>query len=313
MELRHLRAFAAVASKQHFGKAARAVNLTQPALTLRIQSLEKELGVQLLDRNSREVHLTAAGEVLLPYAMRLIDLEDRALADVKQQAAAKAGRLRISYLTLWDGLPASIVSAFALRYPAVKLDTTSGHSEWNLERVMKREVDVAFLTMGSGEREAVSMRPIERHELVLVMASTHPMAAMDPIPVSELRREPMIALSPGVNNSFARTTNSWLARHMGEEPNIVAHEPPDQMAGAVAHRGNAFALLTVVRAAAAAASMGVVYRRLHPRPMLEYGAAYCTDNRSPALADLLEIVDELATPLAKALPAGYEALSTASA
>ena len=311
MELRHLRAFAAVSTSLHFGKAAVAVNLTQPALTLRIQSLEKELGVQLLDRNSREVRLTAAGEVLLPYAKRLIDLEDRALADIKQQAAAKAGRLRISYLTLWDGLPASIVSTFALRYPAVEVDTTSGYSEWNLDRVMKRDVDLAFVTMGE-YREAVSMRPIERHELVLVMASTHPLAGLDSIPVSRLRREPMVALSSGVNNAFARTVNGWLARHMGEEPYVVAHEPPDQMAGTVAHRGNAVALMTEVRASAAA-GMGVVFRRLDPSPMLEYGAVYCTDNRSPALADLLEIVDELAAPLAKQLPPGYETLTAASA
>src|SRR6267378_7044475 len=110
MELRQLRAFVAVASEGHFGQAAARLNLTQPGLTLRIQTLEKELGVQVLDRNAREVRLTAAGEILLPYATGLIDLEERALADIKQKIWGRAGQLRISYLTLWEGLPTSIVS-----------------------------------------------------------------------------------------------------------------------------------------------------------------------------------------------------------
>jgi hypothetical protein len=62
MELRHLRAFVAVGGTGHFGEAAAGLNLTQSGLTLRIQALEKELGVQLLDRNAREVRLTAAGD-----------------------------------------------------------------------------------------------------------------------------------------------------------------------------------------------------------------------------------------------------------
>jgi len=66
VELRQLKAFVAVATEGHLGRAAGRLNLTQPGLTLRIQALEKELGVQLLERNAREVQLTAAGAVLLP-------------------------------------------------------------------------------------------------------------------------------------------------------------------------------------------------------------------------------------------------------
>jgi DNA-binding transcriptional LysR family regulator len=312
MELRHLRAFVAVATTGHFGQAAARLNLTQPGLSLRIQALERELGVQLLDRNAREVRLTALGDVLLPYAKRLIDVEDIALSEIRQHTAANAGRVRISYLTLWDGLPTSIVSAFKLRHPAVTVDTTSGYSQMNLERVVKREADIAFLTLGSGDLDAVSMRPIDRQQIVLVMTPTHRLATLDSIPVRELRGEPFIALSAGVNNTMARTTISWLAHHLGEDPNVVAYEPPDQMAGAVAHRGNAVTLLTEVRATAAA-GLGVVYRRLLPSPMLEYGVAYRKDNHSTALVQLLDIVDEFATPLARQLPIGHEIMSTAVA
>src|SRR5712691_10721900 len=79
MELRQLRAFVAVASMRHFGRAAKRLHLTQPALTQRIQALEHELGMQLLERSAREVRLTRAGTVLLPHAQRLVQEEDAAL------------------------------------------------------------------------------------------------------------------------------------------------------------------------------------------------------------------------------------------
>src|ERR1700737_2275948 len=68
VELRQLRAFLEVANAQHFGHAAQTLKITQPALTQRIQALERELGVRLLQRSARGVRLTAAGEILLPYA-----------------------------------------------------------------------------------------------------------------------------------------------------------------------------------------------------------------------------------------------------
>jgi DNA-binding transcriptional LysR family regulator len=128
LELRHLRAFAALASQRHFGHAAASLNLTQPALTLRIQVLEKELGVQLVDRSSRDLHLTPAGQVLLPYANSLIEIEDEAIAEMRHHVAVKAGRLRISYLASWDGLPSSIVFAFRRQHPEAAVDTMSGYS-----------------------------------------------------------------------------------------------------------------------------------------------------------------------------------------
>src|SRR6266852_7102527 len=102
MELRQLRAFVQVASNKHFGKAAAAMRITQPALTQRIQALEHELGVQLLTRSAREVRFTHAGEALLPYAKRLVQLDDQALSELADIAAGRAGQLRIAYLLHGD-------------------------------------------------------------------------------------------------------------------------------------------------------------------------------------------------------------------
>src|SRR5258708_8431222 len=144
MEQRNVRAFGGVADERDGGRAAASLNLTQPALSLRIQVLERELGIQLLRRNAREVHLTPAGEALLVHAKALVQEEDRALREMKDHVAGLAGRLRIAYLNVWNlGLPPRIVAVFRRPYPAVRLETTSGNSHLTEHRVIADQADLA--------------------------------------------------------------------------------------------------------------------------------------------------------------------------
>ena len=117
----------------------------------------------------------------------------------------------------------------------------------------------------------------------------------------------MVAVSAGVNGPLATASIKWLTEYTGELPNIVREEPPDQIAAALARSGNAVALMTVHRASLAQAE-GLVYRRLSPAPLIEYGVAYPRENQSPALANLLKTVDDLAAPLPADLPPGTELL-----
>jgi DNA-binding transcriptional LysR family regulator len=308
MELRNVRAFLAVAVERHFGRAAASLNITQPALTLRIQVLERELGVQVLQRNAREVRLTAAGDALLEHAKALVQEEDRTVREMKDYVAGLAGRLRISYLTLWDaGPPANIIAEFRRCYPSIKLEMTTGYSQMNVDRLLSREVDFAFVGIAIGQHDGISMRPLDRHEIVVVMAPTNRFAQMKSVPLTCLRGEPMISTSAGVNAPLVAATIGWLTKGMGEPPNIVREEPPDQMAAALAQSGNALALMTEHRAILAATE-GLVYRRLTPTPVIEYGVAYLYENREPALANLLKIVEYIAPPLAADLSFDSELL-----
>jgi DNA-binding transcriptional LysR family regulator len=309
LELRHLRAFVAIAEYGHYGHAAASLRLTQPALTQRIQVLERELGVQLLKRNAREVHLTPAGEAFIEHARGLVRAEDRALLALSDYASGVLGRLRIAYLTLWDsGPPANIVAEFRRRHPAIKLETTSGYSQVNIDRLIAGEADFAFVGVAIGEHNGVVMRPLDRHELVLVMAPTHPLMQMERVPIKCLRGEPMIAVSSsGVNAPLAAASVGWLTKYIGEPPNIVREEPPDQMSAALAQSGNAVALMTEHRAVLAR-SDGLDYRPLSPTPLIEYGFAYIRDNTSPALASLLKTVEDVAPPMPDRLLADSEVI-----
>jgi DNA-binding transcriptional LysR family regulator len=294
----------------HFGRAAASLNLTQPALTQRIQVLEREVGQQLLTRDAREVGLTSAGIVLLTHARALVQTEDRALREIKDYQAGIAGRLSVSYLTLWDvGLPATIIAEFRRRHPGVKLEMTSGYSQQNVDRLLSGEVDFAFVGVSIGSFDRLEVRALDRHEVVLVMSPTHHLAQMEAVPARCLRGEPMMGVSAGVNAPLAATLAKWITGHTGQQPNMVRDEPPDQMAAALAESGNLVALMTVHRAILAQAD-GLVYRPLLPAPVIEYGFAYLCENQSPALANLLSAVADIAPPLERDLTEEKELLSS---
>ena len=308
MELRHLRAFVAIADTGHYGRAAASLKLTQPAITQRIQVLERELGVQLFTRNAREVHLTPAGEALIEHARSLVQIEDRALAALRDHQAGIAGRLRISYLTLWDrGLPADIVAEYRRRYPTVKLDMTTGYSQSNMNRLVSGEIDFAFIGAAVAPGKGIVLRPLDRHEIVVVIPPAHRFAQMERVPIESLRGEPMISTTPGINPKLSAATFDWLTKFIGEPPNIVREEPPDQIAAALAQSGDAITLMTEHRAVIARTE-GLDYRPLVPSPYIEYGVAYGRDNPSPAMANLIAIVEEIAPPLFAEMPGDSELL-----
>jgi DNA-binding transcriptional LysR family regulator len=308
LELRHLRAFVAIADTGHYGRAAASLKLTQPAITQRIQVLERELGVQLFTRNAREVRLTPAGEALIEHARSLVLIEDRALAALRDHLAGIAGRLRISYLTLWDrGLPADIVAEYRRRYPTVKLDMTTGYSQSNMNRLVSGEIDFAFIGAAVAPGKGIVLRPLDRHEIVVVIPPAHRFAQMERVPIESLRGEPIISTTPGINPKLSAATFDWLTKFIGEPPNIVREEPPDQIAAALAQSGDAITLMTEHRAVIARTE-GLDYRPLVPSPYIEYGVAYGRDNPSPAMANLIAIVEEIAPPLFAEMPGDSELL-----
>jgi DNA-binding transcriptional LysR family regulator len=313
MELRQLRAFVAVATEGHFGRAAARLNLTQPGLTLRIQALERELGAQLFERSAREVQLTAAGTALLPHARSLIRMEDRALRELKDQADGIAGRLRISYLSYGAvTFPGTVVAEFRRRYPTVHVETTTDHSELNTQRLRDGLVDAAFIHptfAGTPDLpEGIAVRLVRRDRVMLALATNHHLARLEQIPVKALRLEPLLGLPPSPYRSFAVILERWLARQMGAEPNVVAYEPYDQALEAVARSNSLLAFVNGSRAASLPVP-GLVYRRLTPEPLIDFGIAYFQDDDSPRLANLLRIIGEMPEGDPGEVPEGSEVLT----
>jgi DNA-binding transcriptional LysR family regulator len=294
MELRQLRAFTEVAESGHYGQAAERLHITQPALTQRIQTLEREIGMRLLERNAREVRLAPAGAVLLPYAQRMVQVEDEVLHDMKAYAAGVVGRLRLAYQSAGDvTLAGSIIAEYRRQFPAVDVETVSGSSGPNLKLLQDNAADAAFALMSSVRPDGVATQTIRREEVALALRSDHHLARMDPIPVSALRDEPVGFPPAAANPDLILALRRWLVRRTGAELNVVSEDPTDLAIETVARSGSA-AILVVRRYAALEPAPGIVYRSISPAPLVELAIAYRREDRSPTLANLVRIVSELA-------------------
>ena len=295
MELRQLRAFVEVATLGHFGHAAERLHLTQPALTQRIQALERELGLQLLERNAREVRLAAPGIVLLPHARRLVQAEDLALRDLAGYTSGSLGRIQIAYQSAGDtATTGAIIAEYRRRYPEVEVDTVSGSSGPNLQLVQDFAADAAFALLPGSRPDGIAARTIRREEVILAMRSDHRLASTDPIPIKELGDEPLNMPPSSANPDVIAALRRWLVRHVGAELNVVSEEPTDLAQQTVAKAGSAI-VLVIRRYIAMQPVEGITYRSMSPAPLVDLALAYRDEDPSPTLGNLVKLVDELAS------------------
>ena len=118
IDFRALECFVVLAEELHFRRAAERLNMTQPSLSARVKTLEEEVGAVLLDRDRRNVRLTAAGAIFLEFASSTMARTEEAVMSARRAAAGESGRLRFGFtgLTTYDGMP-ELVQLFRARFP----------------------------------------------------------------------------------------------------------------------------------------------------------------------------------------------------
>jgi DNA-binding transcriptional LysR family regulator len=200
MELRHLRYFAAVAETLSFTQAAADCGVAQSALSQQIARLEKDVGATLLIRSSRQVRLTEAGAVLLPWARRLLSGAEQAQQDLDALAGLRRGRLRLGLIQTVSSavdLPA-VLGDYRDRYPGIELSVSYGASEAMLAAVLDEELDLALVGLGP-ERipPGLDHRLLVEEQLVAVVPAGHRLAARERIDLAELAGEEFIWFSRG--------------------------------------------------------------------------------------------------------------------
>jgi DNA-binding transcriptional LysR family regulator len=197
MDTRQLAAFCAVVERRSFSQAADQLGVTQPAVSLQIRSLEKRLGMQLLDRSGRRVEPTEAGQRLYRSAHRLLQLEEQLLAELGDDADGElAGRLEIGASTGPGGTVLPVVLCeFQRRYPGVHVALSVSDTQRVVEQVARRELELGVVGAQRRHRGVV-FEPFFRDEVVLAVPRGHRFANHT-VSLEELKGEPLVLMQEG--------------------------------------------------------------------------------------------------------------------
>jgi DNA-binding transcriptional LysR family regulator len=172
MELSDLNVFRTVVQVGGITRAAEKLGRVQSNITTRIHQLEQQLGVELFIRSGKKLHLSPAGQVLLGYADRLLDLATEARESVHDTEPRGTFRLGSMESTASMRLPAPL-SEYCRRYPQVQLELRTANSYELTGLVLRGEVDAA-LTAGVIPDAPFEKLPIYEEEMVIVAAAGHP-------------------------------------------------------------------------------------------------------------------------------------------
>lgn len=198
MELQELRYFVAVAEHRHFTRAAKDLHVAQPSVSKLVRKLETELGSVLLERRKTGVVLTDAGEVLLPWAKRVLADLDGARAEVAGIATLERGRLSVGATpSLSTVVLPRALAAFHRAHPGVALSVLEAGSRDLVGRLEAGELDVALVILPVPREELFVTSPLLREDLVLAVAASHPLAKRKVVRVADLRGVPLVMFREG--------------------------------------------------------------------------------------------------------------------
>lgn len=197
MELFQLRSFHEVARSGSFSKAAENLNITQPALSRQIVTLEKTVGMNLFNRHNRGVNLTDAGRRLYEYAEDVLKLLDKASKTLKEMQNLESGQLKIgASTTIGNYLLPTWIAKFLNLHPGVDVSLQVGNSETIIEQLVDGLFDIAFVASFSSSPR-LCIEPLLEDEILLLVGPNHPLAKTDSFLQIDLSKEVLIFREPG--------------------------------------------------------------------------------------------------------------------
>ena len=214
METGHLEALVEVSRTGSISRAAEALFVTQPALTARLQAMERAIGTPLLVRSRQGSRLTEAGRALLPHAERALTALQHGRQAIEEVRTGGGGRLTIGAAPAVSTyvLPA-MLHRFQATHPRVRLVVRSGHSEEILEMVLREEVEIGL--MRPIQHAEVTATLLYEDELVLVVHRGHRFAAGGHVRMGELASEHLILFD---RTSSYHELTSAIVRQAGISP-----------------------------------------------------------------------------------------------
>ncbi|MCX5046468.1 LysR substrate-binding domain-containing protein [Aldersonia sp. NBC_00410] len=287
--LARLTCFIAVAEELHFGRAAERLHMTQPPLSRQIQQLESELGVQLIDRSSRSVALTAAGAAFLPDARRIVSLAESAALTVRRVPAGDLGTVAVGFTgaSAHAVLP-RLLEAARERIPDVKLVLREMVTSQQIEALTNGELDLGLIRPIL-PRPGISTRPIHHERLIAALPQQHPLASEEHLTVEDFDDQPVVMYSPVDARYFHELLISTFTI-VGASPRYVQYVTQVHTMLVLVRSGLGMAL--VPASAETMKPEGVTFRQVtavRDRPV-QMNAAWRSDNSNPALHRMMKDV-----------------------
>lgn len=193
MDLRRIRHFVVLAETLNFRRAAEKLHMAQPPLTVSIQKLEAELGVQLFERNSQGVSLTRQGQDLLSEARQVL-FHAAQLGNLARDAATGiAGTLRVGFVgTTTHGVLQRLLPRFRSEYPGVDLELLEGTSISLLGQLETHALDVGLVRTPILHPTDADIVMLEEDRFVLALPRGHALAGLGPLRMAQLAREAFV-------------------------------------------------------------------------------------------------------------------------
>ncbi len=182
---RQLQSLVLVARHESVSKAADALHVTQPAVSLQLRTLEEITGVALTRKNGRAIQLTAAGEVMAAFAERILGLWEQAGDELEALNGVTSGTLRIGAVTTAEHLLPPLLVPFTLERPDVRLKLQVGNRVEIVSMLARHEIDLAI--MGTPPRELrINAARFARHPMAFVAGPGHPLTKKKKVTLADV-------------------------------------------------------------------------------------------------------------------------------
>lgn len=289
MDLRHLRYFCAVAEHRGFSSSARALNVSQSAISEQISDLEREIGVTLLVRGQKETRLTEQGEVFLTEAKKVLQAADLAVEMARRSARGESGTLRIGFFYGGTGsdVPA-IIKDFRRLRPGVRVSVTDVLPGMQTEALIDGLIDVGFTRpLETPFDQMLRSRLLYKDPLVAVVPKGH-RAAHGPVNLKSLAGERFVLVARESAPSLYGKIHA-LCGKAGFSPQIIATGTAWASVTMLVEAGEGIAILP--SNLQHAASKNLVFSPLtDPGADIGLVMAWSQERESPVLKAFLDLV-----------------------
>jgi DNA-binding transcriptional LysR family regulator len=220
LNFHQLHIFQMVATHLSFSRAAEAMEITQPAVSIQVQELEKFLGITLFHRRPRGLRITEAGDAVLAYSQQIFALSSQLVDTVQEMEDLQTGHLVLGASTTpGEYVLPLVVGRFRQVYPGIHVELVIGNTRTIIQRILDRDMDLGMVGDHVEEHSnELEMVDFQDDEIVMVAAPSHPAASMVNPTVEQIVDHGLIMREEG---SATRLSAERLLRELGVVPKIA--------------------------------------------------------------------------------------------